>query len=404
MQLCDLVLISMLRRIPISDTINGMKVLHILSGDLWAGAEVQAYTLLAELGRTPSVQVAAALMNEGELADRLRKLSIPVTVLPENHLNVWQLLRRLSKLMSQWQPDIVHTHRFKEDILGSLANQFGPRARCIRTAHGAPETMLRGWQSWPQRTLASLHRWCASILTQKTIAVTADLAAKLATHYPAKRIIVIENGIDIEAVRTAARDLPTIAFDPIKTHIGIAGRLAPVKRTDLFLEAAAIMRRQDPEREWEFHLFGEGPLRQSLLSKAQALDLISVMHFHGHRNDVAACIARLDVLIMCSDHEGLPMTLLEAMAMGTTVVGHAVGGIAQLLQGDTHGWPVTDHTGAGYAHAVRKALADPTAKAIRAHAAASNVEMNYSAALCAKRHLTLYSEVLSASSAGTSPV
>src|SRR5688572_18135302 len=112
-----------------------MKVLHIISGDLWAGAEVQACTLLTTLHRESQVQVAAALMNEGELARRLRDHGIPVTVFPESTLNAAAIVCGLRKLMTQWRPDVVHTHRIKENILGCIANTFSGNVPSVRSAH-----------------------------------------------------------------------------------------------------------------------------------------------------------------------------------------------------------------------------------------------------------------------------
>ena len=376
-------------------------VLHVLSGDLWAGAEVQAFNLMRALHRRKDVRPAAVLMNPGELAQKLEGLPISVRIFDERRLNSAQILGGLVHLLREVRPDIVHTHRFKENILGSLANRLSIRAMCVRTVHGAAETAAR---TFSQRASAAADRWCGNHLQDKIIAVTPTLATQLAASWPKEKLALIENGIDIESVRIAGRAPTAIPFDPANTHIGIAGRLTAVKRADLFLQTAAMLRQQDPGRRWQFHLFGEGPLRQSLMKQAETLGLNDVTCFHGHRNDVAACIARLDVLIMCSDHEGLPMTLLEAMALGSTIVGHAVGGIDQLLQGGLHGWPVADHTAAGYAQAVRDALVDPAMKAARARAATTHVERYYSAALSAERHLTLYSQLLSAPDAAASPV
>jgi glycosyltransferase involved in cell wall biosynthesis len=377
-----------------------VRILHVLSGDLWAGAEVQAHALLAQLHCMPGVRVSAVLMNEGELARRLRKQGVFVMVLPEDRLNAWQLLRGLHQLLRRWQPDVVHTHRFKEDILGSLANRLGVGAHCVRTAHGAPETTARGWK---HKALAAVDRWCAAALQERIIAVTADLAGKLSCRYPANKLVVIENGIDIEAVRIAARATPTVTMQTDRVHIGIVGRLVPVKRVDLFLATAAMLRCREPKRPWAFHVFGDGPMRHSLMHEAEALGISDVTHFHGHCADIMTCIARLDVLIMCSDHEGMPMTLLEAMAVDTAVVGHAVGGIEQLLQSGACGWPVTEHTAAGYTRAVQQALARPELMAQRSSAAAASIEASFSAVRCAERHVILYSQLLAAPLAGTAP-
>jgi glycosyltransferase involved in cell wall biosynthesis len=308
-----------------------MKVLHIISGDLWAGAEVQAFTLLTTLQKQPGIEVAAALMNEGELAERLRQRNISVTVLPENTLGAIATVIRLRKLMREWKPDIVHTHRIKENILGSIANRLERNVPSVRTVHGANEHNSKGFRQIHKRALNYLNNWTGLHLQKKIIAVSQELAEKLAAEFPREHITVIENGVDIEAVRAQVHPVEFRTAAPNATHIGIVGRLVPVKRVDLFLETAALLRQQHPERDWRFHIFGDGPLRAIVTQQTEQLALTDITTIHGHRNDIVACIAALDVLVMCSDHEGLPMTALEAVTVITPMAAHAVGGLKNLL-------------------------------------------------------------------------
>jgi L-malate glycosyltransferase len=308
-----------------------IKVLHIISGDLWAGAEVQAFTLLSAMKKSKEVEVAAVLMNEGELAKRLRQQGIPTTIFPENEMGAPTIFLALRRLLKQWQPDIVHTHRNKENILGAIANRFATRAKSVRTVHGATESSNTNFFHIHKRILAYLNHWTGRYLQEKIIAVSQELAQKLSAFFPHSKIVVIENGVDIELVRSQTHPVDFKINQPDATHVGIIGRLVPVKRVDLFLETAALLQKKAPQHHWQFHVIGSGPLEKTLADYAHQLDLSHCVTFHGHRHDIIACIAALDVVVMCSDHEGLPMTLLEALALGKPVVGHAVGGIHSTL-------------------------------------------------------------------------
>lgn len=329
-----------------------MRVLHVLSGDLWAGAEVQAFTLITTLREQLGCEVAAVLMNDGLLADRLRQRGVAVLVLPESRLGAVRILSALRTFMLHWRPDIVHTHRQKENILGSLANRLASRAPSLRTVHGANEHLLSGLGNLHRRILRRFDHWCGVHLQQRVIAVTGELAASLSDVFPPASVVLAENGIDVAATRAQVRPVPIRTGRPGAVHIGIAGRLVAVKRVDLFLECAALLCGRWPERDWRFHVFGDGPLRQSLQARATALGIGPQTTFHGHRDDIIACVAALDVLLMCSDHEGLPMTLLESLAVGTPVVAHAVGGMKEALQGDPAAL-VQVHEAAHYAERVR---------------------------------------------------
>jgi glycosyltransferase involved in cell wall biosynthesis len=224
----------------VSAAARPLKVLHVISGDLWAGAEVQAATLLAAL--RSDVSVAAALMNDGVLAAQLRSLNIPVNIFDESRLNGAQILLALRQLMLTWQPDVVHTHRTKENILGSLANRLAGNVPCVRTVHGASEDTSSGWRRQVKSGIAAADRWCGSHLQQRIVAVSPELATKLARRFAARQIVTIENGIDIATVRARVHPVEFRDSAPRALHVGISGRLVPVKRVDLFLECAALVR------------------------------------------------------------------------------------------------------------------------------------------------------------------
>lgn len=325
-----------------------LRVMHVISGDLWAGAEVQAFTLLKYL--QPSVSLHVVLMNEGELASRLRALNMDVRVLPESQLSTFAIFKSLIGIIQEIKPHIVHTHRQKENILGGLANLIAfpfsrARAHSLRTAHGAPEASPKG----KQKIQVWLDAWVGRHLQSAVIAVSEDLAKKLSQTFPASHIKVVQNGVDCNglAEQKALADFKAAAPDYL--HIGIVGRIEPVKRVDIFIDMATQCIKSDLlQRPCVFHVIGDGSLRAAMEAKVSANGMNSSIKFHGHRSDMAACIASLDAIVMCSDHEGTPMTVLEALYLGTPVIAHDVGGLHELL----HDYPellVQNHEPAAYA-------------------------------------------------------
>lgn len=369
-----------------------LKVLHVISGDLWAGAEMQAFTLMSGLRRL-NVELAAAVMNEGELTRRLRDAGVAVTVLDERQLGSRQIVAGLQDLMAHWQPDVVHTHRTKENVLGSLANRFGRKVPSLRTVHGASEHAPKGLKArLRHEVISALDAWCARHAQARLIAVSGELGTKLAAVYPREKITVIVNGVDARAV--LAQRHPVDLRDGEATHIGIVGRLVPVKRVDLFLETADLLQRQDPSRRWRFHIFGDGPLREGLVSKAASLGLQDAARFHGHRQDIVACMAALDAVVMCSDHEGLPMTALEALVLDVPLIAHAVGGLLNVVP---PGRLVHQHDASGYQSAVQRMLQDP--QRLGDAEMRRRVLDEYSCERNAARTLALYEELVSLRSA-----
>ena len=331
-------------------------IMHIASGDLWAGAEVQLFTLVSALNKMPTNTLHVVLLNEGELSNRLRSVGVAVSVIDEQALSAMAIFSQLKTLIREVKPDIVHTHRFKENILGALANALTVSAFSVRTVHGAPE-FVYGPFNQPLKWLAHcVDVWVGKKLQGRVIAVSAPLAEQLACYYPGNHISIILNGVDVahfDAVKPAA--VLTATKDVV--HVGVVGRLVSVKRVDLFLEMCKWLVEAD-KGSFQFHIVGDGPLDVELQQKCHALGLDDDVVFYGHRSDVAAFIAGLDVLVMCSDHEGLPMTALEALALGTPVVAHAVGGLCDLLAGCEVSRLVCEHSPEAYAQSVMACLDD----------------------------------------------
>lgn len=332
-----------------------IRVMHIISGDLWAGAEVQAFTLLSHLHKT--VQLHVIIMNHGELAERLKRLNIPVTLVLESRHSSLGIIREITHLIRIFKPDVLHTHRQKENILSSIANGLamlftGKYTKSLRTSHGAPEFVPTG----KQRIQVWLDDWTGRHLQHAVIAVSHQLASKLVSTFPAKKIHVIRNGVDQAALLAQAHEADFRRNAPNHKHIGIVGRIEPVKRVDIFLDMAAILINQlSPSQAIKFHIIGDGKLRATMEQRAERLGLSEHIYFHGHRQDMASCIKSLDAIVMCSDHEGTPMSALEAMALGTPLIAHDTGGLTDILKG----YPtllVANHSPEGYSEQVSKLL------------------------------------------------
>ncbi|MGH8628366.1 MAG: glycosyltransferase, partial [Gammaproteobacteria bacterium] len=140
-----------------------LSVVHLASGDLWAGAEVQIYNLVLELHVRGDIDLKVVLFNYGVLEERLRGAGVPTTVFDEMTLGGLQLLRLLISFLRRHRPHVLHTHRMKENVLGTLASFLCSGTHSIRTVHGASEHSTRALQLRKSIPVL-LDWWCGRYL------------------------------------------------------------------------------------------------------------------------------------------------------------------------------------------------------------------------------------------------
>jgi glycosyltransferase involved in cell wall biosynthesis len=368
-----------------------MTITHLASGDLWAGAEVQLHNMVLAMHRTGDVDIDVILLNEGLLADRLRQAGVPVTVFLESQLGALQLFARIRRHLSARRTHVLHTHRYKENVLGAFAAAFSGGTRSTRTLHGAPEFSARIWQ--PRQKVPQVLDWLAARFMQfPVICVSSELRDRCAQSLPSRRLRVVPNGVDFKALRQAAAQ-PTEALPGRREfRIGFFGRLTPVKRVDVILEVAALLERKAPG-QFGVYLFGDGPLRSELEEQARRLKLDEVVHFMGFVSEPAAWLASMNALLVTSDHEGLPMIVLEAMGLGVPVVSHAVGAIPDVLGRGTLGTLVPNQSPSEYADAVIALRDSPELTKAQSSRASENVVSLYSAELTVQQYISIYQEL-----------
>jgi len=329
-------------------------VTHVVSGDLWAGAEVQVYNLCRALQATDQVAPTAVVFNAGILYDKLRELGIPVTMADETKLGPIAIARAIASHCREHKTGIVHTHGFKENVLGILGKELARVPVSVRTVHGNPETAF---------TLRRPHKWLVQKLDvllgrlrqQAVIAVSTQLEERLERLFPGK-VHKIFNFIDVDDTRRHWKT--AMETDGRTPCIGIVGRLVPVKRVDIFIRTLAMLNQQGLACRGV--IVGNGPLEPELRQLTVDLGIADKIDFKGFVNPAAAEMTKLDVLLMTSDHEGLPMTLLEALALEIPVVAHHVGGIPEVLDNGRCGWLVQDHSPEGYTRALTQSLTKST--------------------------------------------
>jgi glycosyltransferase involved in cell wall biosynthesis len=188
----------------------------------------------------------------------------------------------------------------------------------------------------------------------RAVAVSQEMKKVLVQKYrfSEEKVEIIYNGITLPSVKAPPDSSPHDYF-----HIGTVGRLVPVKDFHLFLDVAAEIRRQT--KKVRFSILGDGPLKEQLIQKAEDLKMQDCVEFLSPLPDPLPYYQSLDLYLNTSLHEGIPLSILEAMACAKPVIAPRVGGIPEIISHGEHGWMVEEHNPEKIALAILNLLNDP---------------------------------------------
>jgi glycosyltransferase involved in cell wall biosynthesis len=372
-----------------------IRVLHLISGDLWAGAEVQAFVLVSSLFRLPELDLTAIVLNEGKLAKELRRTGLPVTVIDESAHGFFSVLRLIKENLKDKNIDILHSHRYKENVLGALLKKSGTVRYLVQTVHGLGEP-FKGLKMLKARLYHFLDLHYTRKYFDKVQAVSFDIQEKLNRKIDPAKLVTIHNSVntaDTRVTRSASKIRSELGIGENQLIVGSVGRMVPVKGYDVFLRAARIILGKRPETR--FILAGDGPSLQELMDTAREMGIQKHVMFLGFRDDPLDVINALDVFVVCSYHEGIPTVLLEAMALGKAVVATKVGGIPEIIRNHISGLLVEPGDVEGLASACMRILDKPAVRKKLEGESERRIKEEFTSEVQTKRILGMYHQLMS---------
>lgn len=239
------------------------------------------------------------------------------------------------------------------------------------------------------------HQVAMAVVRQHIVVSRASRDALLSRKVPSDRVTLVHNGITLPAEPTAAER--TAARGELWAGapgalIGFAARLSAQKQPKLFVDAMAEVARRFPTAR--FVVLGDGEDRQSLEVRAKELDLSDRMRFLGHRPDARELFCGLDMLVMTSRYEGLPLTVLEAMSVGVPVVAPRIPGIDEAVEHGVTGLLFDPDSIAPLVSDVESLLVDPTRRAALGRAARARVATEFSLDSMLAKTLEVYEKLV----------
>lgn len=281
---------------------------------------------------SPRVSVQVATFARGasatnEFVCSCRSVGIAVHVIPERFAFDPAVVRAVSRLIETYDPDIVQTHSVKSHFLMRLSGAYRRRP-WVAFHHGYTQENLK------MRLYNQLDRWSLSA-ARRVVTVCQPFAADLRrVGVPRERISTQHNAVG--PFRPSRREqiavLRATVGAPDHAQILLCvGRLSREKGQADLIQAAGLLREQQPERIFRLIFVGDGPDRSRLEAMARRCGVHDWINFAGHRADVAPYYSLADMVVLPSWSEGSPNVLLEAMAAGLPIVATTVGGVPEMV-------------------------------------------------------------------------
>jgi glycosyltransferase involved in cell wall biosynthesis len=328
-----------------------VKVLLIID-DASVGGGQQHVLWLAERLDKEKFIVEVACEGTGYLAEQVTLRGLPFHPLSmANAVNPVTLFHTL-RIMRKAKPDIIHTHGGTAGLFGRLAGFLAGVKVLVHTYHGIHYLHYDGW--WI-RTIYKLADRLLASLTSTVICVAKKDVELALRHGIAKtaKVEIVYNGIDIDRYQR-----PKCQTGDGQAIVGTIGRLHVQKGHRYLIEAAAKVVARDSNVR--FRIIGEGELMTPLRQRVRELQIEENVEFLGSRHDIPEQLATMDVFVLASIWEGMPIVLLEAMAARIPIVATNVDGVSELIVHRQTGFLVDPANATSLARGIETLLTDKT--------------------------------------------
>jgi glycosyltransferase involved in cell wall biosynthesis len=329
-----------------------VRVVEVLATGTNGGAQEHVFSLLTRLDRE-RYDVSVVSLSPGSAVRKLQRFGFPVTVIDEP--DDASTVRTLTALLAELNPDVVHNHMFRAELVGTraaLAVAAAGRRRpyVLSTVHSS---RIRSEED--RAELRALTR-----RMDRLIAVSRAVVAKIEHEgRDGAPVSLIHNGVDLERYDhtgpccTLHEEYGMAPGSPI---VGVVARLEPEKGHPTLLAAWPSVLAAVPNAY--LLIVGEGGRREELEAEVARLGIAHRVVFTGRRDDMPAVTAALDVAVLPSYREAQGLTVLEAMALSRPVVASNVGGIPEMIEDGVTGILVPPRDPDALAAAIVRLLVD----------------------------------------------
>jgi glycosyltransferase involved in cell wall biosynthesis len=368
--------------------LNAIRVLHITGNLGMGGLERVISHICLNINKEIFMPAVCCLHFKGFFSTELEENKVPVYLLPQTKKTDYTAFLKLRDIINRFRPHIVHTHNMNAMIDGIIAAVIAKTPIRIHTDHG---------RNFPDKTRYMVIEWFLSHFMTKIVAVSDETRKNLIRyeHIKADKIAIINNGVangsllQSYELKKKHADLEINGFRHI---VGVVGRLEKEKGPQYFLQAIPLILAKYPETCFVFA--GQGSMLEELKAESIRLKVGHAVKFLGPRQDVPEILRLLDVYVLPSEREGLPLSLLEAMAAECPIVASNVGGVPNALENGKAGILAIPKSPEDLAGHICDLLANPSIRTRIGSAARKRFDEHFTVGSMTRSYEKLYLDLL----------
>lgn len=295
------------------------------------GTEMMVKSLATGLDRRRFYVTVMCLARGGRVAEMLKRDGIRVDVLGISSKMDVTSVYRLTRFLKQRRFDIVHSFLFYSNVLARISGRLANTPAIVSGERSTSE-----WKSPLYRLIDRLTSVYSTVIVANSNAVRDSLVEDV--RIKPDKIRVVYNGIDLRRFDDTADDQKVreqLSLSEEKVTVVTVTRLHPEKNPSDFIRAASIVKRK--HGNVQFLVVGDGRLMGELKSMSSELGISDDVIFAGEREDVPGLLKASDIFVLTSLWEGLPVSVLEAMASSLPVVATDVGGTREVIDNGVTG-------------------------------------------------------------------
>jgi len=355
--------------------------------------------LVADLVRNMDPQKVRSVLvtgycdrNESDYLDEVAKDLVAIrvpglgrSISPIRDLNALFLL---IKEIRKFKPNVIHTHTAKAGVIGRIAGLIAaPRAKRVHTFHGH---LLHGYFSSAKTQLVIFVEKLLALSTARLVAIGNSVKRDLLEVGvgSASKFEVIFPGLQSFQVHPKMKARQLLGLEPDKKYFVFVGRLTQIKRPDRLLDIARFLKVNYPDSH--MLIAGAGELLATIKGKSDSEGL--PMTFLGWRNDIDLILSAADIAILCSDNEGIPLTLIQAAQAGLPIISTDVGSVSDIVSHGVNGL-LTETTSDGLISAAKSLLESTSMRDEFGKEGQKRAHQYFTSEAMVKHHERLYSQM-----------